>query len=62
MAQALNSIHQLYFYHLVNEAIDAQRRFNELWEAKDLTSMKDLVDEVKALLKAARKAESTDEV
>ncbi|MNH80978.1 GTP pyrophosphokinase YjbM [compost metagenome] len=62
VAQALNAIHQLYFYHLINEAIDAQRRFNELWEAKDLTSMKDLVDEVKALLKAARKAESTDEV
>lgn len=62
VAQALNAIHQLYFYHLVNEAIDAQRRFNELWEAKDLTSMKDLVDEVKALLKAARKVESTDEV
>lgn len=62
VAQALNSIHQLYFYHLVNEAIDAQRRFNDLWEAKDLASMKDLVDEVKALLKAARRAESPDEV
>ncbi|GIP21248.1 MULTISPECIES: GTP pyrophosphokinase family protein [Paenibacillus] len=62
VAEALKTIHQLYFYHLISEAIQAQRRFNELWEAKNLTGMKELVEDVKALLKAARKGEGTDEV
>lgn len=62
VAQALNAIHQLYFYHRISEAIDAQQRFNVLWEAKDYAAMKELVEEVKALIKSARKTDGTDEV
>ncbi|MBP2001268.1 putative GTP pyrophosphokinase [Paenibacillus shirakamiensis] len=62
ITQVLGAIHKLYFYHLVSEAIEAQRRFNELWELKDMHAMKELSDEVKGLLKQARKAEDPDEL
>lgn len=57
VSAVLAVIHQLYFYHLVSEAIDAQRRFNELWEAKDLEGIKDLLAEVKGLIKQHKKVE-----
>lgn len=53
--QILKSIHQLYFYHLVNEAIDTQARFNEIWQAQDMEAMKELLDHVRGLLSAAKK-------
>lgn len=53
----LSAIHQLYFYHLVSEAIEAQERFNRLWEARDMEGIKDLLAEVKALIKASKKVE-----
>lgn len=57
VSSLLAVIHQLYFYHLVSEAIDAQRRFNELWEAKDFEAMKDLLVGVKGLIKQYKKVE-----
>jgi len=45
----------------VNEAIEAQKRFNECWERHDMEGLKDLLDDVKALLNAARKGENPDE-
>lgn len=57
VSQLLTAIHQLYFYHLVTEAIDAQERFNRLWEARDMDGMKDLLAGVKGLIKAKKKVE-----
>lgn len=57
VSQLLTAIHQLYFYHLVTEAIDAQERFNRLWEARDMDGMKDLLTGVKGLIKAKKKVE-----
>lgn len=57
VSQLLTAIHQLYFYHLVTEAIKYQNRFNELWEAKDMDGMKDLLTHVKKLIKSVKKVE-----
>ncbi|GIP46954.1 GTP pyrophosphokinase family protein [Paenibacillus sp. DXFW5] len=57
VSSVLASIHQLYFYHLVSEAIDAQERFNRLWETKDFEGMKLLMGEVKGLIKQHKKVE-----
>lgn len=57
VTQLLHAIHQLYFFHLVSEAIAYQNRFNELWEKKDMEGIKDLLTEVKALIKANKKVE-----
>ncbi|MGG6314556.1 GTP pyrophosphokinase [Paenibacillus macerans] len=57
VSSLLSAIHQLYFYHLVSEAIDAQRRFDILWEAKDFESMRDLLVGVKGLIKQYKKVE-----
>ncbi|MFD1176740.1 GTP pyrophosphokinase family protein [Paenibacillus puldeungensis] len=53
----LSAIHQLYFYHLVSEAIDAQERFNLLWEERNMEGMKELLAEVKGLIKQHKKVE-----
>ncbi|MNP51849.1 hypothetical protein D3C76_1461980 [compost metagenome] len=53
----LSAIHQLYFYHLVSEAIDAQERFNLLWEERNMEGMKELLGEVKGLIKQHKKVE-----
>lgn len=45
--QLLKAIHQLYFYHLVNEAIESQERFNAIWQAQDMDAMKELLDHVR---------------
>ncbi|AWB44173.1 GTP pyrophosphokinase [Paenibacillus sp. CAA11] len=60
VSKTLGAIHQLYFYHLISEAIDAQRRFNEIWESRNLSAMKDLLDEVKGLLRSAKKGEDME--
>ncbi|MEF2965511.1 GTP pyrophosphokinase family protein [Paenibacillus sp. M1] len=57
VSHLLDAIHQLYFYHLVSEAIEAQERFNKLWEARDMEGIKDLYVGVKGLLKASKKVE-----
>ncbi len=57
VSQLLSAIHQLYFYHLVSEAIDAQERFNNLWQHQDMEGMKDLLAGVKGLIKASKKVE-----
>lgn len=57
VSSVLTSIHQLYFYHLVSEAIEAQERFNRLWEAKDFEGLKQLMGEVKGLIKQHKKVE-----
>lgn len=61
VSRTLNIIHQLYFYHLVSEAIEAQKRFNDYWERHDMEGLKDLLDDVKELLNNARKGENPDE-
>ncbi|WP_178023889.1 GTP pyrophosphokinase family protein [uncultured Paenibacillus sp.] len=57
VSSVLASIHQLYFYHLVSEAIEAQERFNRLWESKDFEGLKQLLGEVKGLIKQHKKVE-----
>ncbi|GJM84207.1 GTP pyrophosphokinase family protein [Paenibacillus timonensis] len=57
VSSVLASIHQLYFYHLVSEAIEAQERFNRLWETKDFEGLKQLLGEVKDLIKQHKKVE-----
>ncbi len=57
VSSVLASIHQLYFYHLVSEAIEAQDRFNRLWEAKDFDGLKQLQVELKDLIKLHKKVE-----
>ncbi|MDU2242935.1 MAG: GTP pyrophosphokinase family protein [Paenibacillus sp.] len=59
VSSVLASIHQLYFYHLVSEAIEAQERFNRLWETKDFEGLKQLLGEVKDLIKQHKKVEET---
>lgn len=53
--QILKAIHQLYFYHLVNEAIASQARFNEIWQTQDMDAMAELLNHVRGLLSAAKK-------
>ncbi|GGA44472.1 GTP pyrophosphokinase [Paenibacillus physcomitrellae] len=55
VSDTLKLIHQLYFYHKISEAIDAQRRFDQIWEQRDLAAMKVLLDEVKLIIKQAKK-------
>lgn len=61
VSRTLSIIQQLYFYHLVHEAIEAQRRFNDCWERNDMEGLKVLLDDVKGLLNNARKGENPDE-
>lgn len=53
--QVLNAIHKLYFFHLVNEAIAFQSRFNAIFQDHDMDAMKVLLDEVKEMLAEAKK-------
>ncbi|WP_138495553.1 GTP pyrophosphokinase [Paenibacillus pinistramenti] len=55
VSDTLKIIHQLYFYHKVGEAIEAQGKFNQIWENRDLDAMKELLDHVKAIISAAKK-------
>lgn len=61
VSQLLTAIHKLYFYHLITEAIDAQERFNRLWEARDMDGMKDLLAGVKGLIKAKKTVEEPED-
>lgn len=58
-SQLLNAMHQLYFYHMVNEAIEYQARFNTIWQQEgndhDMEAVKELLTEVKELLATAKK-------
>ncbi|MNJ74568.1 hypothetical protein D3C77_715190 [compost metagenome] len=57
----LSAIHKLYFYHLVSEAIEAQSKFNQLWQNHDMDGIRDLLYEVKAQLKAVKKVEEPED-
>lgn len=57
VSHVLSAIHKLYFYHLVSEAIEAQSKFNQLWENHDMDGIRELLNEVKAQLKAVKKVE-----
>lgn len=61
ISNTLAIIHQLYFYHLVSEAIEAQQKFNDYWEAHDMEGIKQLSADVKELLNKARKSNKSDE-
>lgn len=54
-SQVLHAMHQLYFYHLVNEAIESQHRFNEIWQKHDMEAMKDLLAHIRDLIAEAKK-------
>ncbi|SET01693.1 GTP pyrophosphokinase family protein [Paenibacillus sp. NFR01] len=58
--QVLSAIHQLYFYHLVNEAIESQARFNTIWQAHDMEGMKKLLEEIQTMISNAKKANLPD--
>ncbi len=60
--QVLSLIHQLYFYHLVNEAIGFQDRFNDIWQRHEMDEMKLLLDEVKRLIALTKKGQNPDEI
>ncbi|MFB5760510.1 GTP pyrophosphokinase [Paenibacillus medicaginis] len=62
VSKTLTAVHKLYFYHKVNEAIEAQNRFNELWERQDMEGIKELLDEIKRLLDSSKTDEDRDEV
>ncbi|OZB96775.1 GTP pyrophosphokinase family protein [Paenibacillus sp. XY044] len=63
----LAMIHQLYYYHLVNEAMAFQERFNQIWsrtepgEPHDMESMRQLLEEVRELIAAYKKNDHSDE-
>ncbi|EHS58590.1 GTP pyrophosphokinase family protein [Paenibacillus kribbensis] len=61
VSKVLTGMHRLYFYHKISETIDAQRRFNELWEQHDMEGIKQLHDEVKQMLESSTKEEDRDE-
>lgn len=61
ISKVLTGMHRLYFYHKISETIDAQRRFNELWEQHDMEGIKQLHDEVKKMLESSTKEEDRDE-
>lgn len=61
VSKVLTGMHRLYFYHKISETIEAQRRFNELWERHDMEGIKQLHDEVKEMLEASTKEEDRDE-
>ncbi|TKH38009.1 GTP pyrophosphokinase [Paenibacillus polymyxa] len=61
VSKVLTGMHRLYFYHKISETIEAQRRFNELWERHDMEGIKRLHDEVKEMLEASTKEEDRDE-
>lgn len=42
----LTFIQELYFYHQINEAIEYQNRFNEVWQQEDLTGLRQLEEEL----------------
>jgi putative GTP pyrophosphokinase len=50
----------LYFYHLVNEAIECQERFNTIWQVQDMDAMRELLDHVRELLSNAKKGSEPD--
>ncbi|UHA72621.1 GTP pyrophosphokinase [Paenibacillus sp. 481] len=52
----LSCIQALYSYHRVSEAIQFQRKFNELWEQRDMVGMKQLEEVLIAEIKAAKKS------
>ncbi|MCJ8010387.1 GTP pyrophosphokinase family protein [Paenibacillus sp. KQZ6P-2] len=64
-SQALTLIHQLYFYHLVNEAMEFQERFNRIWVSqgadRNTEEMKELLEDVKQMIASYRKEDSNDD-
>ncbi|MBE9914329.1 GTP pyrophosphokinase family protein [Paenibacillus donghaensis] len=64
-SRVLTLIHQLYFYHLVNEAMAFQERFNQIWTKQngrpDMEEMKALLGEVQELIAAYRKEDTHEE-
>ncbi|GAB6988650.1 GTP pyrophosphokinase [Paenibacillus pini] len=60
-SQVLTLIHQLYFYHLINEAMVFQARFHEIWKKHDMESMKELLDEVKEMISSRKIMEIPDD-
>lgn len=58
VSKLLNDIQQLYFYHRVREAVYFQLKFNELWEAKDIWSLKQLSHALEeSIIKAKKSSE-----
>ena len=55
VSNTLASIHQLYFFHKISEAIESQRKFNEYWEQNDYLAIKELLGRVKEILKQAKR-------
>lgn len=54
--KVLNLIQELYYYHLIREAIQYQQRFNELWLNEDSDGIKALYFEIDVVLEQAKKA------
>lgn len=55
VSKLLNDIQQLYFYHRVREAVYYQLKFNELWEAEDIWSLKQLSNSLEDAILRAKK-------
>ncbi|MBY9082462.1 GTP pyrophosphokinase family protein [Paenibacillus sp. HN-1] len=60
--QVLQAIHQLYFYHLVNEAIRCQEEFNVIWQRQDMVAMKVLLERIRGMISRAKKGNDADGV
>ncbi|MBP1905904.1 putative GTP pyrophosphokinase [Paenibacillus turicensis] len=57
VSHVLSAIHKLYFHHLVSEAIEAQSKFNQFWENHDMAGIRELLDDVKSLIKSVKKVD-----
>lgn len=55
VSKVLNDIQQLYFYRRVREALQFQLKFNELWEAEDIWSLKKLSLSIEEAIARAKK-------
>lgn len=59
VAMVLNSIQELYYYRRVRDAVQFQRRFNELWSQGDTLAIRQLSLEIDAAKERAKKGGST---
>ncbi|WP_274363591.1 GTP pyrophosphokinase [Paenibacillus thermotolerans] len=55
VAQILHDIQQLYFYNMAKEASQFQERFTDLWGTEDSWRVRDLAEEIRSALLAAKK-------
>ncbi len=61
VSTSLKTIHRLYAYHLVAEAIAYQQKFSELFLVRDFEGMKEMLTEIKAIMASKHEEDPEDE-